>query len=122
MSLKVDEAHLSDGEVPITWKILEKNDGGVIQIIYAGGTQVQIAGSGVIEGQAFIKQTKDLDSKTSGKLPFNLRSLWFMGVFIFLPNLHWPQAFATFRFPPFSIHGQGIQGVDHRFRSGTHHI
>jgi hypothetical protein len=35
IGLGVDDAHLEEGAVGISWKILERGDGGVIQIVYA---------------------------------------------------------------------------------------
>ena len=52
LRLNADEA--PNGRVTISWKILEQNDGGVIQLIYAGNPNVDIRLDGVIEGQKEI--------------------------------------------------------------------
>lgn len=56
VGLSLDQAHLDEGKVGIHWDILEKNDGGIIQLVYSGGPETQILASGVIEGQPTIKQ------------------------------------------------------------------
>jgi hypothetical protein len=47
----IDTSRLADGAVPVTWKILEHNDGAVIQLIFAGPTETDIAVDGTVEGQ-----------------------------------------------------------------------
>ncbi|MFL6207529.1 MAG: hypothetical protein ACJ74W_01690 [Pyrinomonadaceae bacterium] len=54
ISLSTDD--LQKGRVPISWNILEHNDGGIIQLIYAGNPNVHINMDGVIEGQKNIFQ------------------------------------------------------------------
>jgi len=54
LQLQTQEAR--NGRVTISWQILEQNDGGVIQLIYAGSPDVDIRFSGVIEGQKEIEQ------------------------------------------------------------------
>jgi hypothetical protein len=44
------------GRVGVQWNILEHNDGGIIQLIYAGDPTVQIAADGIVEGQQSIKR------------------------------------------------------------------
>ena len=46
--------HLAAGFVPISWKILEKGDGAVVQLIYEGAPSVKISMKGTIEGQSGI--------------------------------------------------------------------
>lgn len=52
LSLNTDE--LQRGRVTVNWSILEQNDGGFIQLIYAGNPQVRIQAEGVVEGQPKI--------------------------------------------------------------------
>lgn len=53
----LDESHLEDGIVGLSWKILEQGDGGVIQIVYAGNPDAtKINASGVFEGQHEIRR------------------------------------------------------------------
>lgn len=54
LALNTDE--LQEGRVTVLWDILEQNDGGVIQLIYAGNTDVRINADGVIEGQQQIER------------------------------------------------------------------
>jgi hypothetical protein len=50
--LNLDE--LQKGRVTTDWDILERNDGGIIQLIYAGKPDVHIQVEGVIEGQPSV--------------------------------------------------------------------
>lgn len=54
LALNIDE--LQQGRVTILWNILERNDGGVIQLIYAGNTNEQFKFDGVMEGQSQVEQ------------------------------------------------------------------
>lgn len=54
LRLQTDEAQ--NGQVAITWKIMEQNDGGIIQLIYAGNPDVDLRLDGVIEGQKEIER------------------------------------------------------------------
>lgn len=56
LDLGTDE--LPKGRVKVLWNILEKNDGGVIQLIYSGDTNVNLYAEGIIEGQSEIHQIK----------------------------------------------------------------
>jgi len=56
LSLNTDE--LQRGRVTINWAILEQNDGGFVQLIYAGNQQVRIQVEGVVEGQTTLKSVE----------------------------------------------------------------
>jgi len=58
IGISIDENNLKNGIVSLSWDILEHNDGGIIQIIYAGGINVEITANGIIEGQSDIRQLK----------------------------------------------------------------
>jgi hypothetical protein len=51
IDIELAEQEYEQGLIGVSWKILEHNDGGVIQVIYEGGTDAQITVDGVIEGQ-----------------------------------------------------------------------
>lgn len=51
-TLSNDREYLRQGRIPISWEILEKGDGVVLQIIYAGPPDTNAKVTGVIEGQA----------------------------------------------------------------------
>ena len=62
--LSIDTAGIQDGRIPISWSILEKNDGGVIQVVYAGTpSYYAINVTGVVEGQKEISQLKILSRR-----------------------------------------------------------
>lgn len=52
ISLSMDRSN--EGLVPVSWQILEKGDGAVVQIMYAGTADSQISVVGTIEGQREI--------------------------------------------------------------------
>lgn len=54
VGLKLDASRLASGEVAIRWNILEHNDGGVLQVVYAGNEAVKIQAHAVLEGQPEI--------------------------------------------------------------------
>jgi hypothetical protein len=52
--IALDTAHVADGQVGISWRILEHNDGAVIQFIVAGPVNEKISARGSLEGQSSI--------------------------------------------------------------------
>lgn len=56
VQLAVNTDELQKGRVLISWNILEHNDGGIIQLTYAGNPNLNIQLDGVIEGQNQIEQ------------------------------------------------------------------
>jgi hypothetical protein len=59
----LDCSRLASGEVEIRWNILEQNDGGVLQIVYAGTEAVDIQAHAILESQPEIVRldyTKEL--------------------------------------------------------------
>jgi hypothetical protein len=56
LSLNTDD--LQRGRVTVNWAILEQNDGGFVQLIYAGNQQVRIQVEGVVEGQPTLKSVE----------------------------------------------------------------
>jgi len=60
IDLSIDRSSFKEGFIPINWHILEHNDGGIIQVIFAGIPDVEILAKGIIEGQKSIKEVKSL--------------------------------------------------------------
>ena len=56
IQLAIDTGELEKGHVTVSWNILEYNDGGIIQLIYAGNPSVKIHADGVVEGQSQIEE------------------------------------------------------------------
>lgn len=50
--IALETGQAENGLILIRWKILERNDGGIIQLIYEGDDNVPILADGIIEGQA----------------------------------------------------------------------
>jgi hypothetical protein len=57
----VDASSLSEGVLPVAWKILEHSDGAVIQLIFAGSTETDVAVEGTLEGQPTVFRAKPRD-------------------------------------------------------------
>jgi hypothetical protein len=49
-----DESQMETGSVPLSWNILEQDDGALVQVVYAGSSNVQLDLEGDIEGQKKI--------------------------------------------------------------------
>ena len=58
IKLQLQTQEPSNGLITISWQILEQYDAGIIQLIYAGNTDVDIRLSGVIEGQKEIERVE----------------------------------------------------------------
>jgi hypothetical protein len=67
-SIALDEAQLADGRVGLTWKILEHNDGAVIQLIVAGPSNVTVVGQGSMEGDPAVRFVLSLSQSWFGIL------------------------------------------------------
>jgi len=60
VNLSLDTSRLADGSVAVSWNILEHDDGGVVQLIYAGSPDPGIEVEGTIEGQSRVLHLKSL--------------------------------------------------------------
>src|ERR1039457_6070411 len=56
----LDDSHLEDGKVGLSWRILEHNDGAVVQFIVAGPSNATVVGLGSVEGDGIIRTVKVL--------------------------------------------------------------
>lgn len=63
INLTIDTARIDQGKVLVAWRILEKGDGAVIQLIYAGDQEVALRVSGSVVGQS-----NPIELAYSGKL------------------------------------------------------
>ena len=55
---RLDTSNVDKGILGIVWRILEGDDGGIIQIVYNGDTKVGISVNGTIVGQQHIQELK----------------------------------------------------------------
>jgi hypothetical protein len=53
--LRLDSSEQDKGVVIVRWDLLEHNDGGIVQIVFAGGVDTNVVASAVVEGQASIR-------------------------------------------------------------------
>jgi len=51
----LDGSHLEDGKVGVSWRILEHNDGAVVQFIVAGPSKTTVVGQGSVEADERIE-------------------------------------------------------------------
>lgn len=63
VGLTLEQADIQKGRLGLSWNILEKDDGGSIQIIYEGNTNVNLLVDGSIVGQNRINDTPLLASR-----------------------------------------------------------
>lgn len=56
--IKLDRRLAKDGTVQVDWRILERGDGGVLELIIAGATDAEIDASAVVEGQPILQRLK----------------------------------------------------------------
>ena len=54
VQFKLDDSHYPSGQLPMNWKILEHNDGVIIQVVYIGTENEEFRLIGTIEGQKTI--------------------------------------------------------------------
>jgi len=52
----VDQSKLQVGEIGVSWNMLERNDGAVLQVIYAGSPGLGLSCEGIIESQGDVKE------------------------------------------------------------------
>jgi hypothetical protein len=57
--VSLDTSSLASGVVPVHFKILERGDGVLVQLVYAGPTSVDIAATGAIEGQRSVEVLRE---------------------------------------------------------------
>jgi hypothetical protein len=67
VDVRLDTTRITSGELKILWNILEQGDGGIVQLIFAGGPDVKISASAVLEGQSKIKGIDAPESDESGR-------------------------------------------------------
>jgi len=86
VDISLDKSHLSEGKLGVSWNILEHEDGGILQLVYAGSPDVAITVSGVLEGQRKVTELhakeSDMDAKSvplgkSGRLRVRLLNIFF---------------------------------------------
>lgn len=56
--VSIDKTKFAEGRIPLDWKILEKGDGGIIQITFVGSPDTDVLIKGTIEGQKIISVPK----------------------------------------------------------------
>jgi hypothetical protein len=56
VDLALDDAQKDQGRIGVSWKILEQEDGGIIQLIIAGQPDVKVKAEGVVEGKRPVRE------------------------------------------------------------------
>jgi hypothetical protein len=65
INIELDQSRLAQGELVVWWNILEPNDGAIIQLIYAGGENIDVEADGTMEGQSRITHPTDQPELTA---------------------------------------------------------
>jgi hypothetical protein len=90
IDFEIDQSKIAKGQIGIRWRILEENDGVVIQLIYAGDQSCKVSTRGVIVGQ---RQIKVLDYSDKVVTPseelenIKKRNILFAGMIFFISFL-----------------------------------
>jgi hypothetical protein len=69
------EKSLAQGELPIRFRILEPQDGGVLQVIYAGSPDVSIQVAGAVKNQPELRVSRQHRSKITSTQEVYLQSV-----------------------------------------------
>lgn len=82
-NVRLDTTQISKGRLRVGWQILEKNDGAVIQIVYAGSPNANINARAAIIGQSSIYQSSysEVPDDLSGKVPAQV-AVGIIGLFV----------------------------------------
>lgn len=97
---------LASGKVPVSWHILEENDGASVQLIYVGTQEVDFRVEGVIEG---LRGIKDVELSVEIKTPQEqireqqgTRTIWGITALLYglLAAFAFVAAFTFIRRPP----------------------
>src|ERR1700674_26097 len=72
IEFRLNETNSQAGQLGIDWRVLERNDGAIVQVIYEGDTSVPIELNGVSIGQRAIGKRTQIDSFKTNKE----RSTW----------------------------------------------
>jgi hypothetical protein len=54
--VELDRSRLQHGELGVDWNILEHGDGGIVQVVFAGGPGTDLLAVGVTEGQPSVRR------------------------------------------------------------------
>ncbi|MBI2494032.1 MAG: hypothetical protein HYV94_18300 [Candidatus Rokubacteria bacterium] len=91
LTLENDAGLLRQGRIPVTFRILERDDGGNIQIIYAGPSDVEISLVGVVEGAGAPRNlratgwpVREKGPPSRGDRLFTRLFPWFYVLFLFV--------------------------------------
>jgi hypothetical protein len=81
VGMEVDRSRLSGGTIGLSWRILERNDGAVLQLIYEGGPSTPIQFGGTIEGQPSLRvEEQALKSPDTRQLGFIMLAISVLGL------------------------------------------
>lgn len=106
VGLRLDESQCKQGQLSVSWDILEKNDGGIVQIIYAGSPDINITAQATLEGQKNIidySYLRHLEPRLKENLYFPvIMSIWFsiqISPCVIHETMNLPNVFRSFNVP-----------------------
>lgn len=63
--VQLDKSRIQQGELGIDWNILEHGDGGIVQVVFAGGAGTDLLAAGVVEGQPAVRRLQVSTTESS---------------------------------------------------------
>jgi hypothetical protein len=89
---QLDSNNIGSNSIGMKWRILEKNDGALLQIVYSGDVNVPVIFEGVLIGQAHLDQVTRIQTKFSSiEMIFAVFAVSLMATMqIYLVNLKAP--------------------------------
>jgi hypothetical protein len=111
VSVQLDQSRLNQGILGLSWNILEKNDGAVIQLVYAGPPSIHLIASGVIEGQTGISRPPEWQGTSSllKDKPFSQRSFGWLMIGMGLLMFSFPLMLSRYRGTFFDRHTSALR-------------
>ena len=82
--INLDTNRIDQGELGISWNILEKGDGAILQIIFAGPPTTPISIKGVVEGQSHPKNLGSSFLRSSDEKPVDRKQFGTIMLFAML--------------------------------------
>ncbi|MGD0779118.1 MAG: hypothetical protein ABSC05_40590, partial [Candidatus Solibacter sp.] len=58
VQFELNQSRMASGELELWWNVLESGDGGLLQVVYAGGPDVRVQCTGVFEGQPAVRELR----------------------------------------------------------------
>ncbi len=87
VGLQLDQSKKDQGQLGVSWSILEEGDGGVVQLIVSGSTEVGVSASAIIEGQPEVRSiefTRELRPPIEQYASIAIKARWVLPFIVVL--------------------------------------